>query len=344
MKFKCVKCGWESCTMVVRCKGIGCGLPGTMQAVQNEEQPVKSVSQQTVVQQAAKLQPTLPRSSVTKDSAAQKGVSASGVALKNIVTANPSSRLTPPTQVVKQPLLAHTQPTSDTTIASVPQSVVLLRSDTGRAVASAVQKAFEEHGLWLRSVQFKNCQCVTEPNIPPLDEKTRSVKGLYADSWTYAHPSIAQYLFQMHPTEGKRAVALIVDWKKTAERFVEYALKDMSSNKRFGDKDVAKTEDETARDMEKMRRELANKKAIEHNEVRTCQIHKEALVGLIWSPILNPTALSDGGMRWEEQTKPKFINFVKKLQTAGAAKDGLPIFSYEVSAAGMTLTYIDFIA
>lgn len=116
----------------------------------------------------------------------------------------------------------------------------------------------------------------------------------------------------LHPTEGKRAVALMVDWTKTSDRYVEYALKDMSSNKRFGDKDVVKPKD-TEKDMLAMRGALRNQKSVEHNEVRTCQVRKEALVGLIWSPILHPTALSDGGATWED-SKNKFQQFAKTLQ------------------------------
>lgn len=49
----------------------------------------------------------------------------------------------------------------------------------------------------------------------------------------------------------------MVDWTKTSDRYVEYALKDMSSNKRFGDKDVVKPKD-TEKDMLAMRGALRN--------------------------------------------------------------------------------------
>jgi hypothetical protein len=217
---------------------------------------------------------------------------------------------------------------------------VHIRSDAGRPRSEEILKAFKEDGLWLRSVQFKNCQCLTEPDIK-LDPKTRSVAGLFCDAWTYAHPTISQYLFQLHPTEGKRAVALIVDWTKTADRYVDYAVTDRASNKTFESNAVAKMPEETRRDMETMRKTLSSVSVVGHNEVRTCQIRKDALVGLIWSPILLPTPLSDGGVTWDD-TKSKFEKFVLQLKSKGVAKQGLPIFTYEVSS-GMTLTYIDFI-
>jgi hypothetical protein len=241
-----------------------------------------------------------------------------------------------PARAVKMP----PSPTVAAATVPMPQTVTL-RSSAGTAAAAEIDKVFTEKGLWLRSVQFKNCQCITDPDIP-FNTSTRSVSGLYADSWTYAHPTIAQYLFQLHPTEGKRAVALIVDWTKTADRYVEYSFKDMSSNKRFGERDFAKPPDQTDKDMTRMRAELAGLKSVEHNEVRTCQVNKEALVGLIWSPILRPTGLSDGAATWDE-SRAKFVTFVAALKRAGAAEHGLPVFMYEV-AGGMTLTYLDFIA
>ena len=306
--FRCDKCGWESPTMTVRCKGTGCGLVGSM----------RPVSEDT------------GRAELTNHS----------TPLKNIVSANPPSKTPPNVRVVKQELREQAQivPFTDSTTA---QSVLLRRSSNGLVQAQNIQKTFSDHGLWLRSVQMKNCQCLTEADIT-LDETTRSVKGLFADSWTYAHPSIGQYLFQLHPTEGKRAVALMVDWTKTSDRYVEYALKDMSSNKRFGDKDVVKPPADTTKDMVALRNALGGQKSVEYNEVRTCQIHKKALVGLIWSPILHPTALSDGGATWEA-SKKKFQQFVKTLQAVGAGSNGLPVFTYEVSG-GMTLTYLDFLA
>ena len=314
--YRCDNCHWESNVMTVRCKGIDCGRPGTMRAVE----------QSATAQSAAPLQklnvPLVPKVPAIK---------------QNISGANPPAPLTPPTRVVR------TGPPPTVPVVAAPSSsnVVARRAVPGKESAAVLQ-VFEQSGLWLRSVQFKNCQCLTEPDIK-FDATTRSVKGLFADSWTYAHPSIAQYLFQLHPTEGKRAVALMVDWTQTADRYVEYALKDMSSNKRFADKDVAKSPEQTALDMQAMRGALAGQKSIEHNEVRTCQIQKQALVGLIWSPILKPTVLSDGRETWEE-SKPRFESFLRKLRAAGVAPNGLPIFTYEVSGSGMTLTFLDFVA
>ncbi|WP_414439809.1 hypothetical protein [Burkholderia sp. 22PA0106] len=204
-----------------------------------------------------------------------------------------------------------------------------------------IQRTFEEHGLWIRTVQMKNCQCLTDATIS-FNQRTRLVGNLDGDSWTYVHPTIPQYLYQFAPDNGKRAVALIVDWTKTKDRFVEYSLIDMSSNKRFPPNTLAKTPDETERDMRKMRAELAGKTHIEHNEVRACQIRKDALVGLVWNPVTNGTSLSEGRATWEA-SKPAFENFIKKLQKHQVAASGLPIFMYSVSG-GMALHYLDFIS
>lgn len=333
--------------MTVRCKGAGCNLAGTMVVVSTADpgpstgEPPKTsvptVRPATPPAWKAKTAPmTVPTGGVIKPAGGGSGQTPTAPASLNIVGTNPPPPITAPARTLKTAPLPKVQ----TPITSTP-NVAVLRSSAGRTAAAEILKVFSDSGLWLRSVQFKNCQCVTEPDIQ-LDATTGSVKGLFADSWTYAHPSIAQYLFQLHPTEGKRAVALVVDWTKTSDRYVEYALKDMSSNKKFGDKDLVKPAAQTARDMARMRTELAGQKSIDHNEVRTCQIRKDGLVGLIWSPILHPTPLSDGGVTWDE-SKPRFEKFVQALQSAGAATKGLPIFTYEV-AGGMTLTYIDFIA
>ena len=208
-----------------------------------------------------------------------------------------------------------------------------------------VLSAFGKHGLWVRSIQMKNCQCLTNPGVELPDDM--SVGGLYADSWTLAHPQVPQYFFQMHPEDGKRAVALIVDWKKTADRYVEYSLRDMSSNKTFADGRKRKKPGETHIDMTNMLAELTEElqsgRKIEHNEVRTVQIDKSALVGLLWNPILNPTALSDGGVTWDE-TKPKFQKFAEDLlKRKVPLARVLPIFSYQVEGKGMTLRYEDHI-
>lgn len=336
--FRCDKCGWESPTMTVRCKGTGCGLVGSMRFVSSDTGRTKPTNESTVLKASPKPKVT-PEPLKVKIPAMPPTETGSSAGLKNIVSASAPSK-TPPTVRVVKPELGKQAQAAPVMDAAAARPVLLRRSSVGLRQAGEIQKTFLDHGLWLRSVQMKNCQCLTNPDIP-LDEKTRSVKGLFADSWTYAHPSIGQYLFQMHPTEGKRAVALMVDWTKTIDRYVEYALKDMSSNKRFADKDVVKP-DATKQDMLAMRQALANQKSVEHNEVRTCQVRKEALVGLIWSPILHPTAFSDGTATWED-SKEKFQKFVQTLQAAGAGTKGLPVFTYEVSG-GMILTYLDFLA
>lgn len=336
--YRCDNCRWETSVMTVRCKGIGCGRTGTMRAVEGSATtqsaaPSPNANTASVPKANVPIMPKVVTAPAMKPAATTPKVPATSV---NIRGANPPAQLTPPTRVVRTGPV----PTGPAIAAASSSNVVSLRAVPGKESAAVLQ-VFGKSGLWLRSVQFKNCQCLTEPDIK-FDANTRSVKGLFADSWTYAHPSIAQYLFQLHPTEGKRAVALIVDWTQTADRYVEYALKDMSSNKKFGDKDVAKSPDQTVLDMQLMRGALAGLTSIEHNEVRTCQIQKQALVGLIWSPILKPTALSDGKETWEE-SKPAFQSFLRTLQAAGVAPSGLPIFTYEV-AGGMTLTFLDFVA
>lgn len=326
--------------MTVRCRGT-CGRAGTMRAVGAEGTEATRQAPEVVQPQPPKpavvakkplvQAPKRPAPPVTPtDKPGPSPVKISG-------TVSPR-RSSGPERVLKPVLNAQPQSPKLSVVAN---PMVSLRSDAGRTRADELRKTFESDGLWLRSVQFKNCQCLTEPNIT-LDPQTRSVGGLFCDAWTYAHPTIPQYLFQLHPTEGKRAVALIVDWTKTDDRYVDYTITDRSSNKTFESKAVAKLPEETRTDMAAMRRQLAGLSTVSHNEVRTCQVRKEALVGLIWSPILLPTGLSDGGVTWED-TKARFQVFIRDLQSKGVATQGLPIFTYEVGAA-MVLTYIDFIA
>jgi len=336
MPFRCdtKDCGWVSPVMTVRCRGK-CKRAGTMRMVaegdlkaavepaSSASHPVKPVAPVTAQpHQPASPHPAPPKASLPS---------------RTITGTVPPAKSGSPELVIKPVLSKTPQKPPVSVVASPP---VHVRSDAGRPRSEEILKAFKEDGLWLRSVQFKNCQCLTEPDIT-LDPKTRSVAGLFCDAWTYAHPTISQYLFQLHPTEGKRAVALIVDWTKTADRYVDYAVTDRASNKTFEANAVARLPEETQRDMATMRKTLSGISVVGHNEVRTCQIRKDALVGLIWSPILLPTALSDGGVTWED-TKSKFEKFVLQLQSKGVAKKGLPIFTYEVSS-GMTLSYIDFI-
>ncbi len=192
---------------------------------------------------------------------------------------------------------------------------------------------------------MKNCQCLTEPVIDLPDDM--SVAGLYADSWTLAHQQVPQHFFQMHPEDGKRAIALMVDWTKTADRYVEYSLKDMSSNKKFADGKKRKRLEETRKDMADMlaeikviKKELKKGQMIEHNEVRTVQIDKSALVGLLWNPILKPTGLSEGRKNWND-TKLDVQKFVVGLKKSGVRVDPfLPIFSYKVESDEMELEHI----
>jgi len=218
--------------------------------------------------------------------------------------------------------------------------VNVAESDVLKAT-NEVLTAFGKGGLWIRSIQMKNCQCLTDPEIKLADDM--SVGGMYADSWTLAHPQVPQYFFQMHPEDGKRAIGLIVDWTKTADRYVEYSLRDMSSNKTFADGTKRKTAGETHIRMTNMlaelRQELQSGGQIEHNEVRSVQIDKTALVGLLWNPILKPTPLSDGGKTWDE-TKPKFQRFADGLLRRNVPLARfLPVFSYEAGGKGMTLRY-----
>ena len=322
--YRCDSCGWETTVMTVRCKGIGCGRAGTMRAVLDEPAatnvPIVPKAATAPPNRHAVTRPVVPKAPVTRP---------------NITGANPPAPLTPPTRVVQTGL-----PQMVPAVVAPPGNVAAVRAPPGEESA-AVLDVFERSGVWMRAVQFKNCQCVTAPDIR-FDASTRSVSGLFADSWTYAHPSIGQHLFQMHPTEGKRAVALIVDWTQTDDRYVSYSVTDASSNKTFLPKEVAQPPEQTARDMAAMRRELAGRNSVDHNEVRTCQIQKRALIGLIWNPILRPTPLSDGGATWED-SKAKFQAFMRTLQAAGVAPNGLPVFTYEVSG-GMTLTFLDFLA
>ncbi|MCW7541062.1 hypothetical protein OOT46_24905 [Aquabacterium sp. A7-Y] len=331
-------------------------MAGTMRLAPDTEDTAEPASQQPV-RPVAPVRPQVPAKPARLSQlpvrtaqpqqpqqvlAPQVGTSAQPApVLQKIASAQPVTLAPPVTRVTKPPLAVN-QSLPSGSASGGSTAVVARRSSAGGAAVAEILKTYEKHGLWLRSVQIKNCQCVTEPDTAP-QASTRSVAGMYADSWTYAHPRIAQYLFQLHPTEGKRAVGLIVDWTQTADRYVEYALKDMSSNKKFGDKDVAQTPDKTAIDMAEILRQLAGQPNVEHNEVRSCQIRKEALVGLIWSPILRPTPLSDGGVTWQD-SKDKFEKLVRALKAAGAAQNGLPVFTYEVTGGGMVLSPLDFIA
>jgi hypothetical protein len=223
------------------------------------------------------------------------------------------------------------------------------RSNAGEhnGSAKAVREKFEgKDGLWIRSIQFKDR--VFEKEDFKFD-KTQSVAGQRAYSWTYAHQSIPQHFFKMDPEYGQRAVALIVDWRKTADRYVKSASKDICSNGTFGPDVVAKEPRVTKEHMDNMKNQLhrmakPNGLLNEHNELLTCQIKKKALVGLLWNPIQNPhpSQSPEGGKEWED-SKAKFVELVKTLNVAGAAMNGLPIFAYDLVGSQMVLDYIDFI-
>ena len=222
-------------------------------------------------------------------------------------------------------------------------------SDAARA--KVVHEAFEQRGLWIRSIQMSHTECIT---ADPIKLKAdMSVGGDFADSWSFAAPELPQYFFQMEPEEGKRLVALIVDWALTADRFVECSTVDKSSNKTFGPQDKRRTFGETKEAMGKFRKTLrpsAPGKLIGHNEIRSVQIDRSALVGLLWNPILRPTALSEGkGKAWTtwQDSRQRFQEFVNDIAKRGAGKNGLPVFRYEVNAANappMVLEYLDFIS
>jgi hypothetical protein len=201
----------------------------------------------------------------------------------------------------------------------------------GENLAQAVIQKFASKGLLLRSVQQKNSQCLTAQPITLAADKPRDVGSQYCDAWTLGHPSVPCPLYQMGGgDEGKRSVALIVDWTQTKDRIVSCHSIDIASNKKF----VEGTQTLPTLDVERVMAEHLTqvKGKTEHNEVRTCQISKEALVGLIWSPITsgNFFAKKEGGATWEA-TKAKFQEYLQTLKEGGVPiVAGLPVFRYTV--------------
>lgn len=227
-------------------------------------------------------------------------------------------------------------------------NTVLMRSAAGKQMANAVIETFKKDGLLVRSVQLKNCQCITADDIG-FDSATREIpKGAYIDGYTYAHPSIAQLFFQLSPNggersgEGKRAMALLIDWRQNQDRYVDSSTTDMSANKQGLVGSKTREVQDCARDVAELQRALGDSKFHSHNEIRFIQVAKDSLVGLIWCPIDNPTPLSDGGQTWDIGSKDKFTRKVAEFKAAGAAKNGLPVFTYTLGAQ-MTLEYLDYI-
>lgn len=205
-----------------------------------------------------------------------------------------------------------------------------------------VIKTFGTTGLWIRTIQITKADYLTKYG-KTFDANETSVVGAYADCWSFAHSSIAQSYFQVAPKEGmegKRAAALIVDWTQTTEHYVAYSLKDASSNKQFVQGTTTKpSQCRTA--MAEMLKELGGTK-IDTSEVQSCEFNKASLVGLLWGPIKMPTALSEAGAEWHT-ARQAFATFVGKLQRAGMATAGLPVFVYQNGSASQTLEYIDFV-
>lgn len=222
-----------------------------------------------------------------------------------------------------------------------PKPAVIFRiNDAGRVRAAEIQQKFKTKGVFVRSIQLKHVECVNAPLVA-FDPRTRSVAGMYCDAWTLSHPTIPQRFFQMGGEEAKRAISLIVDWTATDDRIVRCSAKDASTNKTFGPKDLAMTPDEAEAALADLLLECKGMK--DHNEVNICQVARASLVGLIWSPIERPTILSDGTNEWQT-TRPKVQRWVTdKLKPQGAATNGLPVFTYAISATEMTLTYLDFL-
>jgi hypothetical protein len=332
--FKCLNCGAEYESLKVKCSS--CKITGRIayfddpsaeKGASHSPPPLMSISKPVYALSKGKsveeTPPLGPRLSATT---------------KEVL---PSS----PPRVMQRPLIE----SSASIKSNSPQNIVLMRSEAGRTKATEVLKTFTTHGLLVRSVQLKHCECILSPNIE-FDSETRDVPmGTWIDGYTYAHPSIAQIFFQLSPSgssatgEGKRAMALVIDWTKTEDRYFDYSTGDMSANKQALSGAKTKELGQCARDMGILRRELGDGRNHGHNEVRFIQIHKESLVGLIWCPIALPTPLSDGRETWDEVSKGLFARQVEKFKTAGTALDGLPIFTYEVNA-GMTLEYLDFIS
>lgn len=101
----------------------------------------------------------------------------------------------------------------------------------GVAKAKVVLDRFADEGLWIRSVVSKHVECLTVKNIvvPKADQSTGD---LFCDSWSFAHNTIAQYFFRMHPDSAGRCIGLIVDWTQTDDRFIASYLVDASTKSR----------------------------------------------------------------------------------------------------------------
>jgi hypothetical protein len=238
------------------------------------------------------------------------------------------------------------------TFAPTPTSITLDDKDNsasppsklnaGRGLASKVIEKFGATGLWFRSIQITKADYLTKYS-KSFDTSNKDVAGAWADCWSFAHHDIVQSYFQVAPkdgTEGKRAAALIVDWTMTSNHYVDFSLKDASSNKRFqGGATTKPSECEAA--MKTMLQELRGKK-IDNCEVRSCEFNNVALVGLVWGPIKHPTGISEADGDWPS-SKHVFTDFLQTLQHAGIATGGLPVFVYQNSESVQTLEYIDFV-
>jgi hypothetical protein len=134
---------------------------------------------------------------------------------------------------------------------------------------------------------------------------------------------------------------VIVDWTLTNNHYVDYALKDASSNKQFQPKTTTNPS-ACVGDMGKIRAELSGKMS-DNNEARSCQVAKSAIVGLLWGPAApNKFVQSATTAEWAK-SKKVFGGMVRTLQAGGIGADGLPIFCYDNGPASQKLECIDFI-
>jgi hypothetical protein len=197
-----------------------------------------------------------------------------------------------------------------------------------------------DKGLWCRSIQLKHPECLTAKDI---EFNPKDLDRQFCDCWSFAHSDIPQEFFQLAQKDksGARCIALLVDWRKTTDRYVEYSLQDASSNKTFL-KGTSVKPDQCAEHMGKMLENLRGKKTVTCNEVRTCQIKKDALVGLLWGPVVGNSLEPEGKAEWGE-TRSAIVKLVQTLKDNNIALQGLPIFCYSNSETTQSLDYMDYI-
>lgn len=351
--FVCSSCGQEFETLKVRC--TNCNVMGRVQysAASSssstathaaDSPPIASSPVKTPVVVAVSAPKPVFKAPATPASASAEPVAEPSRGPMLSMTIRPKRTGSP--ERVSPKLL----PSAPALVPLPAGNVALVRSEAGRAKAVEILKTFAASGLLVRSVQMQHVECVTSADIA-FDPDTGVVAaGTWLDGYTYAHPTIVQNFFQLQPNggnptgvEGKRAMALLIDWTKTSDRYFDYSLKDMSANKQALHGAKTRGAKQCEVDLAEVRKALGDGKTHDNNEIRFIQIRKAALVGLIWCPIPIPTALSDGRATWDEESKGKFRAMIVKFKAAGAAAEGLPIFTYGLGAC-MTLEYLDFLA